>query len=84
MVWDMGSAQSTDVIVKNFVIRVAVVGGCFVVSTFLQVKNVDGNYQLDLPADCKYMQARFRGDVASGHGWHVTHFFQPGAVSPTR
>ncbi len=41
---DMGSAQSTDVIVKNFVIRVAVVGGCFVVSTFLQVKNVDGNY----------------------------------------
>jgi hypothetical protein len=40
--------------------------------------------QIDLPVDCKYMQARFRGDVASGHGWHVTHFFQPGAVSPTR
>jgi len=40
---DMGSAQSADVIVKNCVI-IAVVGGCFVVSTFLQVKNVDGNY----------------------------------------
>ncbi len=41
---DMGSAQSADVIVKNCVIRVVVVGGylggCFVVSTFLQVKNV--------------------------------------------
>ncbi len=37
---DMGSAQSAVVIVKNYVNRVVVVGGCFVVSTFLQVKNV--------------------------------------------
>jgi hypothetical protein len=43
MVWILVQ-QSADVIVKNCVIRVAVVGGCFVVSTFLQVKNVDGSY----------------------------------------
>jgi hypothetical protein len=37
---EMGSAQSADAIVKNCVITVVVVGGCFVVSTILQVKNV--------------------------------------------